>query len=99
MKHSPLKQLNWLKDQKKAMVNLLEQWATINSGSDNLEGLDSMLAALKHSFKALNGELKEILLPLRPVVDNQGHRQKIASGKALHICKHPQARAIFLGSV
>jgi glutamate carboxypeptidase len=40
-----------LPDRTPALVDLLESWANINSGSGNLEGLDRMRAALRNAFE------------------------------------------------
>ena len=83
--------LAWIESQKEPMLTLLEQWANINSGSDNLNGLALMLSALRESFRSLGGNLEELSLLTRKVVDERGHLQDVSHGKALHIRKYEEA--------
>lgn len=76
---------------KDKMLSLLIQWAEINSGSDNLEGLHKMLAVLKQAFSCLNADIQEITLPPRILIDRQGTTTQIPSGSVLFLKKHPKA--------
>lgn len=91
-------QLNWIASQRLSMIELLETWANINSFSDNLAGLASMLSSVKSGFAALGGEMKEIPLPPRIRIDSLGNKVEIPSANALLITKHPNAPIkVFLG--
>lgn len=83
--------LDWIDNQHNSMVDLLIAWSNINSYTENIIGLDSMLAALKSAFAPLGGEMQEISLPSRVTIDRLGHHHETLTGKALHIKKHPKA--------
>jgi glutamate carboxypeptidase len=86
-----LPMLTWIESQQKYMVSLVEQWAQINSGSDNLNGLAQMLAELKKSFSSLGGSVEEVRLHPRSVIDAQGYPKHASHGNALHLLKHEGA--------
>lgn len=91
-------QLEWIDKQQKSMVELLQEWCTINSSSDNLIGLDLMLASLEKEFAGLGGNLQHVVLPSRVAVDAAGLPILIKNGKALHIAKRMDAPVrVFLG--
>lgn len=90
--------LDWIHKQYPHMVELLTQWSSINSWSDNISGLNEMLSALQTSFASLGGKMQTISLPPRLVVDSKGKIIEKEQGKALHITKHPHAKIkVFLG--
>lgn len=74
-------------------------WAAINSGTANIEGLASMAAHLADAFSALPGEVK--LIEPAPVekVDAKGHPQPLAHGRHMVLSVRPQAerRVILTG--
>lgn len=91
-------QLEWIDKQQKSMVELLQEWCTINSSSDNLIGLDLMLASLEKEFAGLVGNLQRVIIPSRVAVDATGLPILIKNGKALHITKRMDAPVkVFLG--
>lgn len=90
--------LDWIKGQREQMITLLEQWANINSGSENLAGLAVMLTALQKEFVKLDGEIKSIAVPSSIRIDSRGHAVEVIHGHALRIKKHPKAHIqILLG--
>lgn len=91
--------LDWIASQQGAMLELTKSWSAINSGSTHLEGLERMMQALKRAFAALGGEMAEVSLEPRLVVDSKGIPQEKPLGKALHIRKHEQAplKILFVG--
>lgn len=90
--------IEWLKKEQPRMLSLLQQWANINSHSDNLPGLARMMSALKPHFAKLGGEMKEIELPSRTLIDSSGQLVDIPHGKALSIRKrHNASIRILLG--
>jgi glutamate carboxypeptidase len=79
------------------MTSLLIDWANVNSGSENIEGLNLMLQKLKQAFAKLEGHIQEVELPNRRVVNSHGKIIEIPLGKSLIIKKHPNApKKIFL---
>lgn len=73
------------------MTALLIEWANINSGTENLEGLALMLNALKKSFERLGGNMREIPLLPRKRVNSHGKIIETPLGQALLIQKHQHA--------
>jgi glutamate carboxypeptidase len=67
------------------------EWAAINSGTANLEGLSAMAARLADAFAALPGEVR--LVEPVPVekVDSEGHIREIAHGRHLVLSVRPEA--------
>lgn len=91
-------QMDWLAGEQSPMLTLLQQWADINSGSDNIPGLACMMEAIKLEFGKLGGEMHEIALPPRMILDNTGKLMEVPHGKALSITKRSQSRIkVFLG--
>lgn len=86
-----------IENSREEMTSLLIDWANVNSGSENLEGLNLMLERLKQAFATLNGEMKEIELPPRKRVNSHGKITETPLGKSLIIKKHPNAqKKVFL---
>lgn len=83
--------LDWISNQQDEMVTVLQTWANINSGTDNLEGLQQMLSTLESAFDILDGDMKAIPLPSHIQIDSKGQTIEEPSGKALMISKHPFA--------
>ncbi len=73
------------------MIDWVERWANINSGSENLAGLERMLFELKEAFSCLNAEIKEVALPPRTTIDQQGNSKQSPSGSLLFLKKYPEA--------
>ena len=73
------------------MLEQVETWAEINSGSRNLEGLGDMAYLLSDAFAALPGELTfEEPSPVE-AVDSAGRTIVIGHGKNLHVTVRPEA--------
>lgn len=83
--------LNWLSRQKESMIDLLIHWVNINSGTENLEGLDKMLLTITDELKVFNEPIEVISLESGVRVDNNGEIRKLHFGKALRVTKRPKA--------
>lgn len=83
--------LDWIAGQSAQMALLTEQWAHINSGSYNLEGLRRMRTVLAEAFAPLGGAAE--LLPLAPIsqVNAAGEVIEVPIAEALSIVKRPEA--------
>lgn len=73
------------------MVDLLQSWANINSGSDNLAGLANMLTSIKAAFSPLQGTIHTLSIPPRTKIDSHGNVLDIPNGQAFHMTKHMKA--------
>jgi glutamate carboxypeptidase len=73
------------------MLAQVEQWARINSGSRNLEGLAAMAKLLADAFAALPGEVR--LVDPAPVeaMEADGSLRPVAHGRNLHLRVRPEA--------
>ena len=73
------------------MLDQVEAWAAVNTGSRNLAGLKAMAETLADAFSALPGELT--LLEAAPVdaVDESGATVPIGHGRNLHLKVRPEA--------
>jgi glutamate carboxypeptidase len=90
--------LDWIDIEYPQMITLLNQWTNINSGSENLEGLSTMMKALQNAFSPLGGRIEEISLPPRSKICLQGTRKKTSFGKVLSITKRPYSqKQVLLG--
>lgn len=83
--------LDWIQGQRTPMLDLLEIWANINSHTDNIPGLETMLSALKTAFSSLGGVMQEIPLQPRVQINANGETATQPVGKALRIKKYPHA--------
>lgn len=78
------------------MLDQVQTWSAINSGSSNLDGLKLIADLLADSFSALPGELE--LLEPAPVeaIDRAGKSVAIDHGRNLHLTVRPNAPAQLL---
>jgi len=73
------------------MLDQVQRWAAINSGSHNLDGLARMAAALADAFAALPGDLR--LVDGEPVesIDASGRVETRATGRHMLLAVRPDA--------
>lgn len=73
------------------MLQQVEAWSAINSGSRNLDGLASVAYLLTEAFAELPGELR--MLEPAPVdaIDSAGKPYQVAHGRNLHLTVRPDA--------
>jgi len=84
-------QIQWINDHEDSVRHLLCEWVDINSGSNNLDGLERMLQALKTAFASVGGDIEEIALKPAPLIDSLGNIYEQKLGKALRIRKRSDA--------
>ena len=90
--------LEHIRHARDAMVAHTIRWASINSGSHNLPGLERMIHQLSEDFSCLGGMQQHVHLPPYNVIDEKGKPQQRMLGAALSIRKRPEAPLqIFLG--
>ena len=83
--------LDWIDDRHDTLVALVEAWCSVNSGSYNLSGLETMLGLLRAAFTSLGGEDEVLPLPPYETVDLNGTVIQRPLGNALSVRKHPEA--------
>ncbi len=78
------------------MLDQVQAWAAVNSGSRNLAGLGQMAAIYADAFAALPGEIR--LLEPSPVeaMEPSGALKPLAHGRNLHLRVRPEAPAQLL---
>ncbi len=84
----------WIDAQKLSLVDTLQKWSDINSGSDNLAGLQTMLRALQLQFAQLPGNLQIVKLPQSQIVTKTGKIVFLESAEALSLKKETTKPAI-----
>ena len=73
------------------MLEQVQAWAAINSGSRNLDGLAQMASVLADAFSALPGNLALLEAAEVQTLDAAGAVQTIAHGRNLHLTVRPDA--------
>lgn len=73
------------------MLDQVERWSTINSGTRNLAGLAAMAAQLADAFSALPGDLALVEPVPVEAVDTAGIARSITHGRHLHLKVRPTA--------
>lgn len=76
---------------RETMLAQVEAWATINSGSRNLAGLDAVATVLAAAFASLGGVVTRVPAAAVGSVDGGGRVVALAHGDNLHIVKRPDA--------
>lgn len=83
--------LDWIDSQYSQTVLLVEKWASINSWSHNIQGLEILASQIEKDFRILNGSITKISLAPHIQVDSKGNQIQTALGKAISIKKRPEA--------
>jgi len=73
------------------MLAQVEAWASVNSGTGNLEGLEAMAGLLADAYSALPGELELEEAASVEAVDPDGSKRSICYGRNLHLTVRPEA--------
>ncbi|RJQ83805.1 MAG: hydrolase [Desulfobacteraceae bacterium] len=90
--------IDWIDRQQPQMVQRVEEWSRINSGSHHLEGLARMCAVLQEAFAVLEAEMEVLDCDPMAHVNGAGEVENLPLGKALHLVKRPDAAVqVFLG--
>lgn len=82
---------SWLDDQHMPMIDCVERWASINSGSLNIAGLAEMQQELISAFTILDCEQEIIDLPDSEYIDASGATRHRKNAKLLRFFKRPTA--------
>jgi glutamate carboxypeptidase len=73
------------------MLDQVQTWAAINSGSRNLDGLAAMASLLGDAFAGLPGELALVEAAPADALDRTGAQLAIEHGRNLHLKVRPEA--------
>ena len=83
---------DYIGSQHHAMVNLLHEWCTINSGSTNLSGLKEMLDKLHQAFTPLADTIEICASPPIHTIGLDGNAHVESCGDFLFIRKRPELK-------
>lgn len=84
-------QLAYIRSQKSRMCDLVIKWASINSGSHHLSGLEQMADTLTQDMASLGAPIHRITLPSRKVIASDGTDVRESLGAALSITQRPNS--------
>ncbi len=73
------------------MLDQVQAWAAVNSGSSNLAGLETIAVTLAEAFSALPGDVDLVEPAPADAVDAAGRQQAIDHGRNLHLRVRPDA--------
>jgi glutamate carboxypeptidase len=83
--------LKYIDDTSDETLELLIRWANINSGSQNLTGLNVLAEDVRSEFLRLGAEPEFIELSRHSMVNDDGAAIEALIGRALHMVKRPAA--------
>src|SRR5438552_1320836 len=83
--------LDLIDSQAPQLGQILQQWASINSGTHNLPGLAELAKHLASQFSQLGGDQQWLDLSPAESIDSRGQTVIVPLGKALVQRKRPQA--------
>jgi glutamate carboxypeptidase len=90
--HRYAEYLQWVDAQAAVMVDRVAKWASVNSWSRNLAGLEGLGALLAEDFAPLGGEAREVHPTPRRTVDSAGQVIEEPMGRPLCLRKRAEAR-------
>ena len=73
------------------MLQQVERWAAVNSGTGNLSGLAEVAGMLADEFASLPGNVRLVVPDPVEAVTASGHVQTLQRGNHLHLCVRPEA--------
>ena len=85
-------QLRWVDAQDQRLRRLVAEWAGINSGSYNVEGLRRCTEAVVREFAPLGAAVRWIDLPPQTPPNDSGEKVTRPLGQAVELTKRPHAR-------
>lgn len=80
----------YLNDHKSMMIDQLHQFCAINSGSENLQGLEVMLLTLQQAFQPFADDIEIQRFPQVTTINMLGERATQQCGNTLLIRKRPE---------
>jgi len=83
--------LDRIDDCRSDMIETVQTWSRVNSGSRNLSGLSKMETLILDAFSVLGGEVELIQLPDTEAVNGSGEIVSIKNGRTIRIFKRPEA--------
>ena len=82
---------SWLAEQQDFLEKTLFDWASINSGSYHLDGVNRMVDQAEVFFEALQGQMTRVQLPTCERLNDQSELEPVQVGDLLPVTKRPEA--------
>ena len=79
-------------DNKVLMIEQLHEFCSINSGTENIDGLAKMRQTLQHAFKPLTRHITIHRVPVINTVNIQGETTQKSYGELLYVRKRPDLK-------
>ncbi|VAX35930.1 hypothetical protein MNBD_UNCLBAC01-1131 [hydrothermal vent metagenome] len=83
---------NWIDSQEDVMLNLLTEWAGINTHTSNFSGLHNFSEKITSVFSIFNESIEYVDLPSYEAINNNGEVEKCSVAPAIALCKRPEAK-------
>ena len=87
----PAAPLDWIADQRDAMVARVVEWASVNTGTYNAAGVDELVDRLIAAAAPLGGTVADVPLPPHRTILADGSTVDRPLGRALSVRKRPDA--------
>ena len=83
--------LDWVDSRGDHMIDMVKTWSGINSGSRNVEGLETMRAVLTEAFGELDATMSAVELQPSTTMERDGEIREMHYTPALKVSKRPDA--------
>ena len=85
------KVLDWVESRGDHMIDTVKAWSRINSGSRNLDGLETMRSVLSDAFSELEGDVRAVELKPSTTVELDGDIKEVPYTPSMKVSKRPEA--------
>ncbi|VXC39707.1 Acetylornithine deacetylase [Oceanicaulis sp. 350] len=89
--HDERKVLDWVESRGDHMIDTVKAWSRINSGSRNLDGLETMRSVLADAFSELEGDVSAVELKPSTTVELDGDIKEVPYTPSMKVSKRPEA--------
>ncbi|WP_022699783.1 hydrolase [Oceanicaulis alexandrii] len=83
--------LDWVESRGDHMIDTVKAWSRINSGSRNLDGLETMRSVLSDAFSELEGDVSAVELKPSTTVELDGDIKEVPYTPSMKVSKRPEA--------
>ncbi|WP_439635037.1 hydrolase [Oceanicaulis sp.] len=83
--------LDWVESRGDHMIDTVKAWSQINSGSRNLDGLETMRSVLSDAFSELEGDVSAVELKPSTTVELDGEIKEVPYTPSMKVSKRPDA--------
>lgn len=79
--------LHWLGEQQPLMESMLRDWCLINTGTENIAGLNQLRSKIQLAFSPLNADIDTLAPASVQELERSGHIRQVPVGQSLRIRK------------